>query len=37
MLTYNGTSKSPRHLVAETGTKSRGIESWEVTVFIQKW
>ena len=36
-LVYSdGTSKSPRHLVADTGTKSRGIENWEVTVFIQK-
>ena len=36
LLIY-GTSKSPRHLVADTRTESRGIESWEVTVFIQKW
>ena len=30
------TSKSIRALVADTGTKSCGIESLEVTVFIQK-
>ena len=30
------TSKSIRALVADTGTKSCGIESREVTVFIQK-
>ena len=30
------TSKSIRALVADTGTRSLGIESREVTVFIQK-
>ena len=35
LLLYR-TSKSIRALVADTGTKSCGKESWEVTVFIQK-
>ena len=34
---HYGTSKSPHHLVADTRTKSRGIENWDVTVVIQKW
>ena len=33
----DGNSKSPRHLVVDTGTKSRGTKRWEVTIVIEEW